>query len=215
MTYIELVNKVLKKLRETEVSAVTESTYSKLIGEFVNEAKEEVEDSWDWSALRQDVTITTSAATSRYVVTGLGQRFDILQALNITQDGLISRVPYAWIRRQLLLGTVAEGNVGYYNVNGVDSNDDPYIDVYPVPNSVETLTFNAVVRQAELATDTTELLIPDSPVILGAYYRAVKERGEDQGDGSGQAAADYAKVWNAAIARDVALQEEETEWQVS
>ena len=33
MTYLEAVNKVLRRLREREVSSVTESTYSKLIGE--------------------------------------------------------------------------------------------------------------------------------------------------------------------------------------
>jgi len=65
-----------------------------------------------------------------------------------------------------------------------------------------------------LSDDADGLRIPSSPVILGAYYRAVKERGEDSGDNSSQAAADYAKVWNSALARDVAQAEEETEWQV-
>ena len=215
MTYLQLVNKVLTKLRETEVSDVHESTYSKLIGEFVNEAKEEVEDSWDWTMLRQDISITTAASTTEYTITGMGERFDILQALNITRDSVMSRTGYAYIKRQLLLGTQSESSPSHYNIFGVDSAGDPKVTVYPTPNAVETLTFNAVVRQVALSDDADILLIPSSPVILGAYYRAVKERGEDSGDNSSQAAADYAKVWTSALARDVAQAEEETEWQVS
>ena len=204
---------MLRKLRETEVSSVSESTYSKLIGEFINESKEEVEDSWDWSHLREDIDITTQVGVSKYTATGLGDRFDILQVLNIPRDSIVRRTSYSWMKRQLLLGNSSQSSPIYYNVHGTDGTD-PLVDMFPVPNSVETITFNVVRRQDDLVSDTTELLIPNSAVVLGAYYRAVKERGEDQGDGSGQAAADYAKVWNSAIARDVALQEEETEWQV-
>jgi len=213
MTYLNLINAVLRKLRETEVTSVSESSYSRLIGALVNEAKDEVEDAWDWSHLRQDVSVNTMASTSRYVVTGLGDRYDIIQALNITRDSVMQRVPYSYIKRSLLTGTSTEGSPMYYNMNGVSSGN-PYMDVFPVPSGVETITFNAVVRQATLATDNAELLIPSNPVVLGAYYRAIKERGEDSGDGSVQAEKEYRRVWSAAVARDVAKQEEETTWQV-
>ena len=36
MTYLELVNDVLVRLRESTVSTVGETTYSSLIGKFVN-----------------------------------------------------------------------------------------------------------------------------------------------------------------------------------
>ena len=52
MTYLNLVNNVLRRLREDEVSSVTDNTYSKMVGDFVNDAKKMVEDAWDWSALR-------------------------------------------------------------------------------------------------------------------------------------------------------------------
>ena len=52
MTYLECVNRVLRRLRENEVTTVTETPYSKLIGDLVNVVKVEVEDSWNWSALR-------------------------------------------------------------------------------------------------------------------------------------------------------------------
>ena len=50
MTYLQLVNSVLRRIREDEVSSVSQNNYSKLIGEFVNDAKRTVEDSYDWTA---------------------------------------------------------------------------------------------------------------------------------------------------------------------
>jgi hypothetical protein len=39
MTYLQLVNKVLTRLRENTVDTVGQSTYSALVGELVNDAK--------------------------------------------------------------------------------------------------------------------------------------------------------------------------------
>ena len=38
MTYLEAINKVLRRLREDEVASPDTSSYSKLIGEFINDA---------------------------------------------------------------------------------------------------------------------------------------------------------------------------------
>lgn len=51
MTYLELVNDVLIRLREQTVSTVSLTTYSTLIGKFVNDAKRQIEDAYDWNAL--------------------------------------------------------------------------------------------------------------------------------------------------------------------
>ena len=78
MTYLNLVNNVLRRLREDEVSSVQDNTYSKLVGDFVNDAKRMVEDAWDWSALRTTLTVTTSAGTFNYVLTGSQNRIKVL-----------------------------------------------------------------------------------------------------------------------------------------
>ncbi len=39
-TYLNIMNEVLRRLREAEVSDVTENTYSKMVGDFINDAKE-------------------------------------------------------------------------------------------------------------------------------------------------------------------------------
>ena len=46
MTYLEIVNKVLVRLREEEVTTLDENDYSKLVANLVNVTKQEVENSW-------------------------------------------------------------------------------------------------------------------------------------------------------------------------
>ena len=53
MTYLELVNDVLVRLREPVVTTVSETTYSALIGKFVNDAKRSIEDAFAWNVLGQ------------------------------------------------------------------------------------------------------------------------------------------------------------------
>ena len=48
-TQLDIVNDVLQRLREDTVAAVSTSDYSKLIGMFVNDAKEDLEDIWFWT----------------------------------------------------------------------------------------------------------------------------------------------------------------------
>ena len=60
MTYLQIVNNILKRLRERTVASVEESTYSKLIGVLVNDALIDVESAWHWSGLRTTLTATTS-----------------------------------------------------------------------------------------------------------------------------------------------------------
>ena len=51
MTYLEIVNSILVRLREPTVSTVGLDAYSTLIGKFVNDAKRQVEDAYAWNVL--------------------------------------------------------------------------------------------------------------------------------------------------------------------
>jgi uncharacterized protein YydD (DUF2326 family) len=84
MTYLQLVNSVLRRLREDEVSSVSQNSYSKLIGEFVNDAKRTVEDSYDWTALRTTLTVSTDTTSFNYILTGSQNRMKVLDVINDT-----------------------------------------------------------------------------------------------------------------------------------
>ena len=66
MNYLDLVNDVLIRLREDEVTATTDTPYSKLIGKFVNDAKRIVEDSFQWNVLTETLTVTTADGLFNY-----------------------------------------------------------------------------------------------------------------------------------------------------
>ena len=70
MTYLDLINNVLRRLREDQVVTVNGTDYSSLIGDLVNDAKKVVENSFDWTALRDAITISTASGTSEYSITG-------------------------------------------------------------------------------------------------------------------------------------------------
>ena len=86
MTYLNLVNNVLRRLREEEVASVSSNTYSKMVGDFVNDAKKMVEDAWDWSALRTTLTVTTSTGIFNYVLTGSQNKIKVLDVINDTSN---------------------------------------------------------------------------------------------------------------------------------
>ena len=200
MTYLDLVNNVLVRLREDEVVSVTDNSYSKLIGKFVNDAKRQVEDAWNWNALRSTLTITTAASTFNYELNGAGVRFRTLDVVNDTSNVFMEQRSSSYFNNLFLNSTPDSGEPRYYSFNGVSSDGDTQIDVYPIPDGVYSIRFNAVVPQAALSAGTDTLLVPSEPVILGAYARAVIERGEDGGLSSAEASVLAANSLSDAIA---------------
>ncbi len=201
MTYLDLVNNVLIRLREEQVTTVSANTYSTLIGEFVNDAKRQVEDAWNWTALRSTLTVTTAADTFNYEMNGAGVRFKVLDVINDTSNFFMKQESSSQFNNALLNTDTAEtGEPRYYTFNGVSSDGDIQADVYPIPDGVYSLRFNFVVPQAKLTSDTTTILVPSEPVIFGAYARAIAERGEDGGLTTSEATLLAANSLNDAIA---------------
>ena len=182
MTYLEVVNRVLRRLRESEVSSVNESPYSKLIGDLVNVVKAEIEDAWDWSVLRDTLTVVTTPILFNYILTSAGTRFRVLDVVNDTDNFFLQQKSAHWFDQQFLMS--AEGQQGspvYYNFNGVDSNGDIQVDFFPIPDAVYDIRMNMVIPQAELVQDSTKVLIPGTLLVEGVLARAISERGEDGG----------------------------------
>jgi hypothetical protein len=210
MTYLQLVNKVLTRLREDNVSTVNQTTYSALIGELVNDAKRLVEDSWDWSALRTTLTVTTTADIFNYVLTGSGNRAKMLDVINDTSNFFIEYKDAHWFNKAFLVDEPASGSPRYYTFNGVDVNGDTAVDISPIPDGVYTLRFNSVLRTAELENDTDEVAIPTLPIIHFAVAFASRERGETGGQSSGELLIMAQQMLSDAIALDAIKHPEET-----
>ena len=128
MTYLELVNDVLVRLRESEVTAVTDTPYSKLISKYVNDAKRLVEDSYQWNAFSETLTVPTVNDLFNYRMTNSGQRFKVIDVINSEDDLFLEYVPFSKMNNWFLNQSPQKGSPMYYNFNGVDTNGDTQID---------------------------------------------------------------------------------------
>ena len=202
MNYIQLVNSVLRRLRETEVSSVADNAYSKLIGEFVNDAKRQVEDAYAWNALSETLSASTTNGIFNYVLEGSGQRFRMIDVLNDTSNSVVQNATTRWMNEQFLFTSVQRGSPAYYNLNGTDSNGDTQVDLFPIPNGVYDIRFNVIKPQVALSADADVLLVPSEPVIFNATARAIAERGED----GGILAGEMAFIYNQSLADAIAIE---------
>ena len=210
MTYLEIVNKVLRRLREPTVASVSENSYSALIGELVNVAKREIEDSWNWAALRTTLTATTAPDLFNYVLRGAGTRFRVLEIINDTDNFYMQPRDGKWFESNLLMVPVTKGSPLYYNFNGVTTYGDTQVDVFPVPNGVYTLRFNVVMPQDDLTTDAEVVQIPYTLLIEATLARAIAERGEDGGNQDQEMR--YRNMLADLIAIENGQRVEETTW---
>jgi hypothetical protein len=200
MTYLELVNDVLVRLRETPVSTVTQTSYSSLIGKFVNDAKRQVEDAFPWNVLGTTITISTTSGTYSYALTGAGQKFQVIDALNVTSNLGMKNIDFVSMNRYQNFSTPVDGIPTYYAFDGVDGNYDTKVTIYPRPNGVYSIPFSLAVPQATLSSDGTVIKVPDTLVSQNAYARALVERGEDGGMNSSEAYALYKTMLSDYIA---------------
>ena len=200
MTYLELVNDVLVRLRESTVTTVGETTYSSLIGKFVNDAKRQIEDSYNWNCLAQTITVTTTGGTSSYALTGTGQKFRVNDALNTTSLIGLRNIEFVDMNRKLSLGAPSQSIPSEFCFSGVDGSGDTKVDLFPVPSGAFTLLFDLTIPQAALSADGTSVKVLDYLVTQSAYARALIERGEDGGTNSAEAYALFRGMLSDAIA---------------
>jgi hypothetical protein len=200
MTYLELVNDVLIRLREPTVATVTATSYSTLIGKFVNDAKRQIEDAFSWNVLGTTITITTSAGTYSYALTGSGQKFQVIDVLNTTSNIGMKNIDFASMNRKQNFSTPVSGIPSEYAFDGVNGSYDTKVNIYPRPDGVYSIPFSLSVPQATLTLDQTVVLVPDVLVVQNAYARALVERGEDGGLSSSEAFLLYKSMLSDYIA---------------
>ena len=208
-TYLTIVNHVLRRMRENEVTNITTNAYSTMVGDFVNDAKKSIESSHDWSALRSAVTVSTSSGTSEYSITGSGPDPKIIDALNDTQNLFLTYQTPVWMDNAYFNTDAPSGAPDTYTFNGIDSNGDVKIKLYPNPDATYSLRFNLVIRPAELSANTDTVDIPYLPIVHETIALLARERGETGGTTSAEYFAIASKYLSDAIAHDAYQHPEE------
>jgi hypothetical protein len=212
MTYLELVNSVLRRLREEEVSGVALTPYSKMVGDFVNDAKKIVENSWDWSALRTTVAFTTSEDVYTYSLEDTKDTVKAINVINDTSDFFMDYRTTDWFDNQYYNQEPVKGTPQLYTYRGLDSNGDTQIDVYPKPDGDYVIRFNCVLRNDTLVNDADKLQIPNMPVVHLAVALAARERGETGGTATPEYFAMADVYLSDAIALDAQKHPYATDW---
>lgn len=200
MTYLELINDVLIRLRETTVATNSATTYSTLIGKFVNDAKRQIEDAYAWNVLGTTITLSTVSGTYSYSLTGSGQKFQVLDVINATSNIGMKNIDFATMNRFQNFSTPVNGIPSYYAFDGIDGSYDTKVTLYPRPDGVYSIPFSLTIPQATLSSDSTVVKVPDVLVAQNAYARALVERGEDGGLASSEAFALYKAMLSDYIA---------------
>ena len=211
-TFIEAINEVLIRLREDPVTAPGDTAYSRLIAIYVNDAKRQVEDAYNWNALSATVTVDTNPNIFRYLMVGAGQRFRVLDVVNQEANWFMTAETTSKMNELFLNQEVPTGAPEFYNFNGTDPNGDTYVDLYPIPDGDYSIYFNVVAPTPPLVSGSDIILVPSEPIIFLAYSKALVERGEDSGINSNEAYQLYLQSLSDHIAIDSNKFEDETTW---
>lgn len=207
-TYLSIVNQVLIRLRETAVTTVAQSPYSLLIGALVNDAKREVEDSWQWSQIQDSVSVATVAGTYTYDMSGTfttnrgtptNDRARLWQdpvtsepyLLNVTPT-FESKLVYEptlndYAHKIIVINQVQKDIPRYYQVFTSPTITtagqwNKQLQLFPIPDKVYNLKLYIVNPTQDMALDADLCLVPTAPIVLKAYLFALYERGEELGE---------------------------------
>lgn len=178
MNYLDIVNSVLRRMREDTVSSLYENRQSSVVAELINDAKRHVENAHNWSALRTDLTIATAGGINSYRLVGSTNRATIMDVRNVTSSAMIRQVPASWIRRQdIITNSPGETRPSYWASDGVHSSGDMLLRLWPTPDDVYVIKAFCIIRDPDLAAEGDQLTIPSQPVLMLATAMAAQERG--------------------------------------
>lgn len=225
VTYRQVLNRVLVALGEDEISSGTSeitSKYHKLLGLFVNQIKEIVEDEHNWRALRSDEQVTVTSGTSSAVITNANERSRIVRVYDdiageeraLVFDVTDSNSPYrlkemdmAELLRRRKLDTSNGNDPAYFAIDNTGE-DAMSIQVWPTPTDNRTIDIVMVIPQGELGTTdlNTNIKVPARPISVGAAWYAYEERGEELGSRPVFNQEMFNQVLGSSVARDAAEQ---------
>tara|TARA_R110002095_G_C4089645_1_gene222570 strand:- start:220 stop:579 length:360 start_codon:yes stop_codon:yes gene_type:complete len=105
------------------------------------------------------------------------------------------------MNKRYKIGTPLSSSPTEFAFTGTDANGDITVQVYPQPDNIYTLFFDAFVRQVDLTADADVLKVPFNPVLQIALGMALRERGET----GGQTAAEQFALADASLSDAVAF----------
>ncbi|MDJ0764850.1 MAG: hypothetical protein QNJ97_17850 [Myxococcota bacterium] len=195
-TFLEVTNRVLKRLREDAATDVNQDTLVSIVSDMVADMQDDMIGRHAWSNLFANQVITLADATATYTL-AISPNSELAQEpgggpnVYYFESGDTQAAGYMYVTTQQELTQMKArqgdqtGQPCYiaFTPNYVAGNYT--VEVFPVPTAGEagdTIEAEFFVVPARLAANDDALSVPDRPVFLGAYYQAVNERGEEIGE---------------------------------
>lgn len=217
MTLLQIINRVLRRLREDEVTDFSDE-YTALLLDLLADIHEEVLEYHDWSLFDHEETVNLVAGQAEYTLTGT----NLKSVLRYT-DG---QPLIYWFADTLdsdgdpLQEVSWEAYQAMYQRGRSEEQDQPQcvafrhsgtgltMAVWPTPlnsGGIIRLHFNTpeatIDPDTALTTDT--VAVPTKPLIQGLLYLALNERGEEMGEPGNIAEQRYNSALIAAKEIDV------------
>jgi hypothetical protein len=186
MTYLEAVNRVLRGLREDQVADVT-GDYPELIGQFVNEAKTDLENLGPWYPLRATVNKTLADTDNSSDLTAETNEHSYLlyeknrpMAFVVTSgtERRLQVMAHSDLLALRALNPTAQNDIPYA-VSFAKGTTGLVAHFWPANAGTNNVRFVIVTPQDELDDKDTQISVNPTPVWREALVRAMEERGEE------------------------------------
>ena len=230
MTYLEMVNEVLVRMREDEIASVTDPNnepQQKLVCKFVNDARSFVDKSHTWNVQRKIWVVDLAKGMPAYTLFDSAESGSVYSCRWAGSGGRLNEANARWLsQKKQTYGTPLYYSPGYV------SNHEMQIRVWPTPdeenekggdvaeyniaeyNEAEysggrissnktTLVLEGYKATPRLVNDNDSILLPIDPVMYYALAYSSRERGEVGGQTSGELFALGKQYLSDAIAWDV------------
>lgn len=220
VTVKDMVNKILTRMRESSVTSINDTEHSSAILRFLNDAKREVEDAFNWTSLQQTLTVATVAGTHTYAIEEgsvyTNQRSRIIDVFNDTTEVRLVAVPFDFARRQSQTTNNEQAEPVHYAVAGITTTQSLNIRFYQTPDAVYSMEIEALIPEEDLSADAQYTKVPWYPIYLKGLALAIRERGEDEGEQYSEIQRAYQQALGDAVAYEQhhKWQGEGGDWQV-
>jgi len=225
MNYLEMCNEVLVRLREVEISSVSDpdnDPQQKLVCKFVNDAKQFVERAHTWNALRKVWVIDLAHEVHKYNLMGASEQSPIY-LVRYVSGAVLKEANPRWMERK----PPQNGSPHWYTLSDVHDHRVT-LKVWPYPDNTfgdshdvyefseakfdgdsylgspdKTLLAFGYAHQDRLENDDDKFLVPEDPILHYAMAYAARERGEAGGASSMELFALAKQYLSDAISWDV------------
>lgn len=219
MTYLELINAVLDRLRENRAVStdIDSNPFFRVIGAQVNDAKRFVEQAWHWKALQAEDANVTEASNEIMTLSGSADNDYIYGRFHLVDEGRdLLMASDQWMHQRYIddatnpISEKAPSYVAPYFQDTATGNQQ--VRLFPRPDDIYNINVLRWKRQDDLVNQDDRLLVPSLPVYTYATALASRERGEIGGTPTSELFSIATAHLADAIAYDSTQSPEPLQW---